>query len=445
MPFFVDKRSMAAIMEKQSVTKRTVSKQRKSSSSRHNNKSAVFNTGFMSHFDQKPSRSRNKSPISIFAFAEQVKNRKSGRKIGVKPGIKPGVKPDQKPAPRKSEKTHSSGFSFPIPSVATIAVIAGTVLVALTVLKWEDFNIKLPESYVFQLDSEDIAGQITQYASTGIPSLIAVTTASEPVSAQIPEQPETVINIEEPTQELITFQWQQYKVQKGDAVSKIAKKFGVSIGAIIASNNIPNARRLQEGATLRIPNIDGIPYLIKAGDSLSKISMSYNVPLDVILDINDLKSDVIKAGETIFLPGARMNDLDLRMSLGELFIYPVQNKYITSAFGMRKDPINGELSFHTGIDLRARAGSAVMASMEGVVSVINENWLYGKHIIMSHPNGYKTLYAHLSSVSVKQGDKVAQGRKIGEAGNTGYSTAAHLHFTIYDKNGKMVNPLDLLN
>jgi len=86
-----------------------------------------------------------------------------------------------------------------------------------------------------------------------------------------------------------------------------------------------------------------------------------------------------------------------------------------------------------------------MASMEGVVSVINDNWLYGKHIILSHPNGYKTLYAHLNSVSVKLGDNVARGRKIGEAGNTGYSTGSHLHFSIYDKNGKLINPLDLLN
>jgi len=118
---------------------------------------------------------------------------------------------------------------------------------------------------------------------------------------------------------------------------------------------------------------------------------------------------------------------------------------LTSNFGMRKDPISGELTFHTGIDLRASTGTTVMASMEGFVSVISENWLYGKHVILSHPNGYKTMYAHLSAVTVKQGDKVAQGRKIGEAGNTGYSTGAHLHFTIYDKNGKLINPLDLLN
>jgi murein DD-endopeptidase MepM/ murein hydrolase activator NlpD len=410
---------MAALMEKQRIAKRATS-QRCRSSSRHNNKSAVFNTDFMSQFNQKPSRSGKKSPVPVFAFAGQHKS--------------------PKPPLHRSEKS-KSGFSFPIPSVATVAVVAGTVLVALTALKWEDINIRLPERYAFQIDAEDTVRQTTQYASTGVP-MMSITAPETPAA---PETVPEAAAAPDSTNELITFQWRQYKVKKGDSVSTIAKKYGISIGAVISSNNISNARRLQEGVSLRIPNIDGIPYSIKAGDSLSKISVSFNVPLDVILDVNDLKSDVIKAGETIFIPGARMNDLDLKMSLGDLFTYPVQSKHLTSGFGMRKDPISGELTFHTGIDLRANTGTNVMASMEGVVSVISENWLYGKHIILNHPNGYKTMYAHLNSVSVKQGDKVSQGRKIGEAGNTGYSTGAHLHFTIYDKNGKLINPLDLLN
>jgi murein DD-endopeptidase MepM/ murein hydrolase activator NlpD len=112
---------------------------------------------------------------------------------------------------------------------------------------------------------------------------------------------------------------------------------------------------------------------------------------------------------------------------------------------MRKDPINGALSFHSGIDLRANTGTTVMAALDGTVSVTGENWLYGRHIIISHGNGYKTIYAHLNTISVKQGDKVASGRKIGESGNTGHSTGPHLHFGIYDKNNRLVNPLELLN
>ncbi|WP_461255929.1 peptidoglycan DD-metalloendopeptidase family protein, partial [Treponema sp. R80B11-R83G3] len=270
--------------------------------------------------------------------------------------------------------------------------------------------------------------------------------ASDEVSG---ENAKTNTQVDNPHGSLVTFEWQKYKVKKGDSVSTIAKKFNVSMDAIIASNNITNARKLPEGTVLKIPNIDGIPYQIQKGDNLKKISASFKVPLEVILDVNDIKSDKIRAGDTLFIPGARMNDIDLRMSLGETFMYPINRKdirkNITSYYGMRKDPINGSLSFHSGIDLRANTGTPVLASLDGVVSFTGENWLYGKHIIISHSNGYKTMYAHLNAFSVNKGDKVTRGRKIAESGNTGHSTGPHLHFGIYDKNNKLVNPLDLLN
>jgi murein DD-endopeptidase MepM/ murein hydrolase activator NlpD len=72
------------------------------------------------------------------------------------------------------------------------------------------------------------------------------------------------------------------------------------------------------------------------------------------------------------------------------------------------------------------------------------NSVYGKYIIITHSNGLVTWYAHMSVTSVAQGAYVRQGAKIGEVGSTGYSTGPHLHFAVY-KNGKPVNPLELLN
>jgi murein DD-endopeptidase MepM/ murein hydrolase activator NlpD len=94
--------------------------------------------------------------------------------------------------------------------------------------------------------------------------------------------------------------------------------------------------------------------------------------------------------------------------------------------------------------MKANSGTAVKAAMNGTVSAVSNSRVYGNFIIMSHDNGYQTLYAHLSAFSVKQGDRVSQGKKIGEVGNTGLSTGPHLHFGVF-KNGKWVNPLDLLN
>jgi murein DD-endopeptidase MepM/ murein hydrolase activator NlpD len=67
----------------------------------------------------------------------------------------------------------------------------------------------------------------------------------------------------------------------------------------------------------------------------------------------------------------------------------------------------------------------------------------GKYVNITHPGGWSTLYAHMSSIAVQPGQYVSQGKRLGLSGNTGYSTGPHLHFTVY-KNGKMVNPANVL-
>jgi len=426
---------MAAIIEKQRVSKR-----RKTSSSRLSNKSAGFNAGFMNQIHQKPAHSKKKKTPLFTRFKKTETIEKTPKKRQSNARV------------NSRSKDQRSGFSFKVPSLATLAVVAGIMVIAMAALNIETINIRTPNIYAFKPseDAETAEKRVIQYAATGIPGIFP-----EKIEKNETPIPESGITSEtaalnkandNPHGMLVTFEWQKYKVQRGDSISAIAQKFGVSVGAVIASNEIKNARRLQEGASLRIPNIDGIPYQIQRGDNLSKISTSFNVPLEVILDVNDIKSDNIKPGEVLFIPGARMNDIDLKMSLGELFMYPLQGRrIITSYYGMRKDPISGVLQFHAGVDFRANTGTTVMAALDGTVSVTGENWLYGKYIIMSHGNGYKTLYGHLNSFAVKQGDRIARGRKIGEVGNTGYSTGPHLHFGIYDKNNKLVNPLELLN
>jgi murein DD-endopeptidase MepM/ murein hydrolase activator NlpD len=240
-----------------------------------------------------------------------------------------------------------------------------------------------------------------------------------------------------------SFAWESYTVKKGDSVSKIAADFAISMDAVIASNGISNVRRLREGDILRIPNMNGIPYTVKKGDSLSKIAAGMGVPLEAILDANDLESDAISPGATLFIPGAKMRTEELKLALGELFIYPIRGR-LTSPYGWRADPISGDRRYHAALDLAASTGTPVKAAMEGTVALVSTNSVYGKYIILSHPGGYQTMYAHLSQTSVIQGAAVSQGMKIGEVGSTGYSTGPHLHFAVY-KNGRAVNPLDYLS
>ena len=323
----------------------------------------------------------------------------------------------------RQTRGQAGGFSFRVPSIMTMLVIAGILVFSMIVLNWP--GLSLPSSFSLKLGDDELLEQkLSGYA--GIPSL------------DVPmEYTDIPLNMIE------TFEWVTHKVKKGESVYKIARDFGISMDAIITSNNITDARRLAEGTVLRIPNIDGIPYTVKSGDNLSKISASMKIPLEVILDVNDMRTDTITAGQVLFMPGARMAPEALKRALGELFVYPVKGR-LTDSYGFRISPITNTRSFHGAIDLAAPSGTLVRAPMDGKVVSIGNNRIYGKFIVMSHIDGYETLFAHLSSVAVNQGEKVRQGAKIGEVGSTGESTGPHLHFAVY-KNKRAVNPLDLLH
>ncbi|MDR2211381.1 MAG: M23 family metallopeptidase [Spirochaetaceae bacterium] len=241
-----------------------------------------------------------------------------------------------------------------------------------------------------------------------------------------------------------TFAWQEYLVRSGDSVEGIARRFGLSLDAVIASNNLRNVRReLRAGQKIRIPNMDGIPYTVKAGDSYAKIAGSLEVPLTAILDANDIQSDDISAGTVLFIPGAKMDRNELRQALGELFILPVNGRQ-TSPFGWRIDPFSRTRSFHAGLDLSSPMGTPVKASADGRVSATGTNAVYGNFIILTHGGDYQTMYAHLSRILVRGGVYVNQGEIIGRVGSTGRSTGPHLHFSVY-KNKRAINPLEVLN
>jgi len=242
-----------------------------------------------------------------------------------------------------------------------------------------------------------------------------------------------------------SFAWQSYRVKKGDSVSGIAAAFSVSLDAVIASNGITNARALREGQVLRIPNMNGIPYTVKRGDTLSGISRALGVPMEAILDANDLQSDRITVGKTLFIPGARMNREELQIALGEkLFIHPVRGARVSSPFGWRNDPITGVRRHHSAVDLAAPQGTLVATARDGQVSAIGFDRTLGNFVIISHSGGFQTLYAHLHTVTVKKGDTVKQGGRIGTVGSTGYSTGPHLHFAVF-RNNRAVNPLDFIS
>ncbi|PKP45407.1 MAG: peptidase M23 [Bacteroidetes bacterium HGW-Bacteroidetes-11] len=126
-------------------------------------------------------------------------------------------------------------------------------------------------------------------------------------------------------------------------------------------------------------------------------------------------------------------------------IQPVANKdlrRIGSYFGYRTDPFYKVTKFHEGIDFTATVGTDIYATGDGTVASIEYSRRgYGNMVIISHGFGYETVYAHMSKMNVKPGQKVKRGQVIGHVGNTGKSTSPHLHYEVR-KNGLPVDPIN---
>jgi murein DD-endopeptidase MepM/ murein hydrolase activator NlpD len=111
---------------------------------------------------------------------------------------------------------------------------------------------------------------------------------------------------------------------------------------------------------------------------------------------------------------------------------PVPEGQVGSSFGFREDPLKKTAAnkMHWGLDIKAPKGTRVLSAGEGKATVIEKHKDYGNFVVVDHGNGLQTAYAHMDSVSIKNGESVKQGQEIGEVGNTGRSTGSHLHFEV---------------
>lgn len=116
---------------------------------------------------------------------------------------------------------------------------------------------------------------------------------------------------------------------------------------------------------------------------------------------------------------------------------------VSSAFGTRTHPISGERHHHAGVDFAAPAGTPVLAAADGVVEFAGQRGGYGNLVVLRHPDGTETRYAHQRDLAVRAGDRVEAGAPLGTVGSTGRSTGPHLHFELR-RDGVPVDPLPLL-
>lgn len=126
-------------------------------------------------------------------------------------------------------------------------------------------------------------------------------------------------------------------------------------------------------------------------------------------------------------------------------IQPISNqdlRRLSSYFGYRTDPYYKVMKFHEGVDFSATPGTEMVATGDGIVAAADRSKTgYGNQIIIDHGFGYKTMYAHLQSFKVRQGERIKRGQVIGTVGSTGKSTSPHLHYEVW-KNNRPVDPIN---
>lgn len=119
---------------------------------------------------------------------------------------------------------------------------------------------------------------------------------------------------------------------------------------------------------------------------------------------------------------------------------PIVKGWLSSYYGMRKDPFHGRPTMHKGVDFAGKEGTGVIATAAGVVSWADKRYGYGQLIEIDHGDGYKTRYGHNKTILVKVGDVVTKGQIIAKMGSTGRSTGPHVHYEIL-RNNTQINPI----
>lgn len=236
------------------------------------------------------------------------------------------------------------------------------------------------------------------------------------------------------------YQLINYKVKPGDTLYNIARDHGVSISTILDYNDINNPRNLRAGSSIVFPQPDGLLYTVKPGDSMAYIAKLFFAPVDRLLAANNMSSrDVIHPGQTVFIPGSIINMYQY-IPVTRSFRWPVYGM-ISSYYGWRTHPISQEMSFHCGLDMAAPEGAPIFAAASGVVTFASKYGGYGLMVELEHDNGMKTRYAHMSHISVYEGQRVLTGSLIGRVGSTGVSTGPHLHFEVLDSEYRSYDPI----
>ena len=244
-----------------------------------------------------------------------------------------------------------------------------------------------------------------------------------------------------------------YIVQPNDSVALVAARFGISQNTLRFANGMKKSDVLHRGEILLILPVSGISYTVKSGDTIRSIVNKYKLDSDEVsgfLDYNDLEtSSPLRIGDKLIIPGVDLEIATASSSPSKKATKPSSSKGSTANVtrGYFIKPVQSAACRLSqgkhdtyAIDIACPSGTPIKAAASGTVVRVSPGYSggYGNLVVIQHPNGMITFYAHMltGSMKVSVGDRVSQGQVIGNVGSTGRSTGPHLHLEV--RNG--VNP-----
>ena len=238
------------------------------------------------------------------------------------------------------------------------------------------------------------------------------------------------------------------QIQNDNGISGDKLKIGQSLKIkpnqklyrVIKKENVAKANVEPEAKTI-------VNHKVQNGESLSIIAKKYNTTVRDIVNENNMTNTVLMAGQTIKVPEKKKKNYKITTVSNkntEKYAWKAPTKgWVSSPYGWRNHPVRKKRIFHAGLDLAAPKGTAIYSVAPGRVIFAGTRGGYGKVVIISHENGLSTRYGHCSKLLVKNGQFVKEGQLIAKVGATGVATGNHLHFEVR-KNGKTQNPINYI-
>lgn len=231
----------------------------------------------------------------------------------------------------------------------------------------------------------------------------------------------------------------RHQVAAEETLQTIAQRYDITSATIIRMNPTIRNGKVTVGQNLIIPPYDGIVEKVPSGQTLREVAAKHKIRADALFEVNGCQENP----RVVFVPEFKKkiensvqeesNILDTITNSNKITGYPLpENTTVAFPYGWQINPSNGEVFFHSGIDLSAPLGTSVQAVGSGVVVFAQEQGSYGNLVIINHSNGLQSRYAHLQDIKISVGEEIAKGDLIGTVGATGTPTVnqPHLHFEI---------------